>query len=353
MSILEISQMIDLIEDHFSPRWGRDHSLTIGGVAGTSIFRIAIDACMKYHDFNRILVVDGCQDYIGLLRKPMHNYVYYMDLFRSIKIPAIEYQMQPGHRFPMELKSGFQMALVEALVRRYDAIIINNAHLIPDACLTAFDQCFFGPILKIVDPLDFNGTDFHVIPTLYDSLSKQSPMIAMARSMFGIDSRVIDRKVKGDFRKAKMSKRSIGKIDTNQYVTNSYTVLKQIQDKQIKSQFRRNQKFIVASEELRIMTDQNGEPVVVGPGTMLSIMTPSKPLMKLRIHSSARQVYSMMSYRYTERSLYVKPANIIMIDDACRHRFNSIVMVLGDEPMTNRLWYSLLKIANTITVVDF
>ena len=36
--------MIDLIEDHFSPTWGRNHVLTVGGIAGTKIFKIAIDA---------------------------------------------------------------------------------------------------------------------------------------------------------------------------------------------------------------------------------------------------------------------------------------------------------------------
>jgi hypothetical protein len=345
--------MIDLIEDHFSPTWGRNHVLTVGGIAGTKIFKIAIDACMKYHPFEKILVVDGCQDYIGLLRKPVPNYIHYMDLFRSVRIPAIEEQLRPMHTFPMELKSGYQMELADMLMRGYDALIINNAHLIPSTCRTALAKYFPGYVLEIIDPLDFNGTDFHEVPTLHDTLAKQSPLIAMARSMYGVDTRAIDRKVRGDFKKVKMTKRGIGKIDANQYVTNSYDVLNQIQSKQLSSQFRRNQKFVVASEELRMMNDQDNLPVVVGPGTMLSITTASKPLMKLRIHSSTRQVYSTLSYTYTEKALYVKPANIIMADDACHHRFNSIVIVLGEEPMTNRLWYSLLKIANTITIVDF
>lgn len=345
--------MIDLIEDHFSPTWGHTHMMTVGGIAGTDIFQIAMDACMKYHPFCKILVVDGCQDYIGLLRKPVRNYIYYMDLFRSIRIPSIEQQLRPMHKFPMELKSGYQLSLVTSLIEGYDAMIINNAHLIPGVCLNALEQFFNGYILSIIDPLDFNGTDFNPIHTLYDSLRKQSPMIAMARSMFGIDTRAVDRKVRGELKKAKMGKRSIGKIDTNQYVTNSQMILNAIQEKQYHTPFRRNQKFIVASEELCMMNDQNGTPVVVGPGTMLSIMTVSKPLMKLRIHSSTKQVYTSLSYRYTEKALYVKPANIIMLDEACHHRFQSVIVVLGDEPMTNRLWYSLMKIANTITIVDF
>lgn len=353
LSTLEISQMIDLMEDHFAPLWNRNHVLTVGGVIGTSIFKYAMDACMKYYELNQILVIDGCQDYIGLLKKPMHNYMYYMDLFVSIRIPSIEEQMNPYHKFPMELKSGYRMALVNQKLTMYEAIIIQNAHLIPENCLKSIHENFNGQILQIVDPLDFNGIDFHTIPTLYDSLSKQSPMTALARSMFGIDSRCIDRKIHTEFKKMKMSKRSIGKIDTNQYVTNSQEVLNIIQRKQIQSQFRKNQKFIVGSEEIRLYNDQNGEPVTVGPGTMLTLSSVTKPLIQLRVHSSLKHIYSTLSYKYTEKSLYVKPANIITIDDAVYHRFNSLVVVLSDEPMTNRLWYSLMKIANTITVVDF
>ena len=353
MSTIEISQMIDLIEDHFSPRWGSNQVLTVGGIAGTAIFKHAIHACLKYHDFTRILVVDGCQDYIGLLRKPILNYVYYIDLFKSIPIPALEVQMQPFHRFPMEMISGYQYQLNESFISHYDAMIINNAHLIPDSFLKAFELYFQGKILHIVDPLDLNGIDFHGIPTLYDSLSKQTSVIALARSMYGIDTRGIDRKIKCEFKKIKMSKRGIGKLDTNQYVSNSNEILKQIQNKQLQSQFRKSQKFIVASEEIRFVYDQNGNTTAIGPNSMLHILSVTKPLMKLRIHASMKDVYMTLSYQPTQRALYVKPANIMSIDDIVHHRFQSIVVVLGDEPMTNRTWYSLLKIANQINVVEY
>lgn len=353
MSAVEISEMIDLLEDHFSPQWGNNQLLVVGGIAGTAIFKHAIHACLKSHDFQHILVVDGCQDYIGLLRKPVYNYIYYMDMFMSETIQSIEEQMRPFHKFPMEMIGGYRYHIRENLIYQYEAMIINNAHLIPNEFLSAIHKYFPGIILEIVDPLDLNGIDFHNIPTLYDSLSKQSPLIAMARSMFGIESRVIDRKIKGDFKHVKMSRRGIGKLDVNQYVTNSPSILKQIQYKQIQSQFRRNQKFIVDSDEIRIVSDQNNCLTTIGPKTMLSIMTVSRPLMKLRIHSSSREVYSTLSYTNTRKSLYVKPANILSIDDAIHHRFHSLIVVLGEEPMTNRVWYSLLKIANTITIVDY
>jgi hypothetical protein len=282
--ILEISQMIDLIEDHFSPKWNEQHSMIVGGVVGTSIFKHAIHACMRYYDFNTILIVDGCQDYLGLLRKPLHNYIYYMELFRSITIPSIEVISNPFKHHVIEFEDGYQYTIEESYMSKYQAMIINNAHLIPENLRDAIIKYFHGKILCIVDPLDMFGTEFNV-PTLHDSLTKQTSMIALARSMFDIDTRAIDRKIKCEFKRIKMYKRGIGKLDSNQYVTNSQNILDQISEKQYISQFRRNQKFIVKSKAITMLNDQNGDPITVGPNTMCSISTVSRPLMKLRIHS--------------------------------------------------------------------
>lgn len=353
MSIVEISAVIEMIEDHFSSGWGGSHVLTVGGVAGTHIFKNAIHACMKSNNFTKILVVDGCQDYIGLLRNPVVNYKYYLELFRTVPVPSIEQHMNPLKPFLVSDPTEYVVQIEDRAICVYDAIIINNAHLIPYSHLKAFETYFPGKILMIVDPLDLDGVDYAGIPTLYDSLSKQSSTIALARSMFGIDSRGIDRKVRCSFRKAKMNKRGIGKIDTNQYVTNSPNILAQINDKQYRAPFRRNQKFIVSSDQIELREDLEHRIITIGPKTLLHISTVSKPMMKLRIHSSPSEFYSILSYTNAKNHVYVKPANILSVDDAVHHRFQSIVLVLGDEPMTNRLWYSLLKIANNITVVEY
>ena len=350
--ILEISQMIDLIEDHFSPTWGNQKTMIVGGIVGTAIFKHAIHACMKYYDFNAILTVDGCRDYIGLLRKPMHNYIYYMDLFRTKTIPPIETIGNPFKRHVIEFEEGYVPMIEESYMNKYKAMIIHNAHLIPENMLDAIQKYFSGKILCIVDPLDLYGAEFDV-PTLYDSLSKQTSMVALARSMYDIDTRAIDRKIKCEFKRIKMQKRGIGKIDSNQYITNAPNVLSQIREKQYASQFRRNQKIIVKSKSFTMLNDQNGAPITIGPGMMCSISTVSKPLMKLRIHLSTKEFYANLSYHPNRNSLYVQPANIISLEDATLHRFQSIVIVLGEEPMTNRCWYSLMKIANTISVVDY
>jgi hypothetical protein len=102
---------------------------------------------------------------------------------------------------------------------------VNHAELIPRDYLNALRKTFAGRILFIVDPLDANGIYYNGIPTIVDSLTKQSPLIALARSLYNIDTRAVDRKVKGSFKEIKVSKRSVGKIDINQYITNDDLIL--------------------------------------------------------------------------------------------------------------------------------
>lgn len=350
---LEISQMIDLIESHFGSAWGEEKVLTVGGIVGTNIFKHAIHACLKYHAFHKILVVDGCQDYIGLMRKPLKNYIYYLNLFESIEIPSPEKLLHPFYKFLIEPQPGFEIVISAEKMYPYEAMVINNAHLIPKPYLSAMQKFFHGKIVCVVDPLDICGDSYIEVPTLYDSLTKQTPLHAMARSMYNIDTRAIDRKIKSDFKKVKVQKRSIGKIDLTQYVTNSNRIIEEVAMRQMQNAFRRNQKFIVGNPDIQYYRDQNEQTIAVGAGTMLSITNVTKPLMKLRIHSSVSNIYANISYIRANAGLLVKPGNIISIEDACKHRFQSSCVVLGEEPMTKRLWYSIMKNSNTITITDY
>lgn len=350
---LEISEMIDLIESHFGNAWGGNKVLTVGGIVGTNIFKHVMHVCLKYHNFHKILVIDGCQDYVGLPVKPIRNYIYYLNLFESIEIPSPEKLSHPFYKFLLEPTPGYQIIILPQLLYNYEAVVINNAHLIPENYLNAITSQFSGRIVCIVDPLDMYGERYADVPVIYDSLTKQSALHALARSLYHLDSRAIDRKVNSDFKKIKMSHRSIGKIDTMQYVTNSNKILEEIQMKQMQSLPRRNQKFIVLNPDIQRYTDQQGLSIPIGNGTMLSIASITRPLMKVRIHSSISTIHAMLSYLNKRTGLHVKPANIISIEDMCRHRFHTTCIVLGEEPMTNRSWYSIMKNSNIVNIVDY
>lgn len=352
--VVAISQLIDIVEDFIEESdWYGRKVLTVGGIIGTSIFKNVVNSVIKTVNFERILVVDGCNDYIGLLRKPVVNYMYYLDFFQSIEVPDINRVIDP---YPIQFikpQQGYQYRIADYMFNQYQVLILNNAHYIPKHYREAFKNIFCGKVIEIVDPFDIYGTEFRNVPTLVDSLSKQSANIAFARSLYGYDTRAIDRSVKSSFTKIKMQRRSFGKIDDKQYVSNDPAVIETIREKQLRAPFRKGQKFIVKQRNLTLASDLDGIPHVVGSGMMLSIMNVTKPLMKIRIHSSKKIMFGSVSYREPTTSIYVHPANILLPSELALHRFHNIVVVLGAEPITTREWYTFLKSGTNISVADF
>lgn len=349
-----ISQMIDLVEDFVDEsEWYGRKTLTVGGIIGTSIFKNVINAVIKTKSFEKILVIEGCNDYIGLLRNPIPNYVYYMELIRSIEVPNINHIINPSERNLIEPSPGYQYQITDTIFKHYQILILNNAHYIPAKFRDAFKSIFCGKVIEIVDPFDIYGTEFMNVPTLIDSLSRQTANIAFARSLYHYDTRSIDRKVKSNFTKIKMQRRSIGMIDDKQYVSNDPSVVEYIRDKQLRAQFRKSQKFIVKQQSCMLITDQDEQPHVIGQDMMFSIMVASKPLMKIRIHSSKTTAFTSLSYYEPTTAIHVEPANILAVNEYALHRFNNVVVVLGAEPITTREWYTFLKSGVNISITDF
>ena len=73
-NIIEIGDMINHLEYIASSTKTRRVEI-VGGMTGSEIFRHAIEAAMVYFKFDEILIVEGCQDYIGLDKKNRHNHI--------------------------------------------------------------------------------------------------------------------------------------------------------------------------------------------------------------------------------------------------------------------------------------
>ena len=349
-----ISEMIDRVEDFVEGGWRTGSNTTFGCMAGTSGFKTILSAVMKTIDFGKILIVDGCRDYIGLLRKPVPNYIFYQDMFWHEAVPDLQDVIDPMKVRFVYPRQGYQLQVVPAYMSGYKAMIVTNAHLIPDMYVEQLKKHFCGKLILIVDPFEIHTEHFQHVPTMLDSLEKQSKNIAFARSLYDVETRATDRKVKCSFDKIKMRRNSIGKIDDKQYITNSKAALEIIREKQLKSPtYRRNMQFITKQQNISFVQSSEGIVIPIGPQTMFSVFSVTKPLLKLRIHSAKTQFWSSVTYDENDTGLFVEPANIISLDQAQHHRFNHAVMVLGEEPMTTRQWYTLLKIANHISIVDF
>lgn len=346
-NIYEIDQMIMLLDDFM---YNDDLELTVGGMVGTDIFKYVIEAANATYKFDRILIIDGCQDGLGIIKKPISNYIYYMSLF-SNKIIDPPTTYNPW--LPRLLNPEIQTKLVfnEDMLLHYSIIIINNAELIPIDYINMIRHKSHTKLVIITDPFGINGEYYASRPTIVDSLHKVSLVEAYTRIMYNVESRGIDKKVPGKIvENKKPSKRSIGRIDNTQYITNDKSLCEIIQEKQLKNKFRKNQSLMINDDKvISIMTD-NGISTI-GRNSMCTISSASQDN-----HVQLRPLYSKdifsgyVSYDKSSLSLIkVSPANILMTNDARYHHYKNSHIIISDN-LDIREQYTLFKNSINITI---
>lgn len=345
---LEINEMIDLIDDFLQNE--DSHQLMLNGMIGSGLSTLTIQQTLLYYKFPKILIIEGCQDYIGLDKVPIKNHIFYAQAFVEMMIDSIiEYDcFKPQILNPYP---EYQQILNMNMINEYDVIIVSDAHLIQSDMLNAIIKNFSGKIICIFDPFE---SDAHLpFPVLTDTLSRVSPMIAMARSIFGVDSRSIDRSIKCGVNEAKVSKRSIGKIDTNQYISNDPCLINIIRDKQYQTVFRKHQKFLVSDNHLTQFTDEVGQIITIRKNSMFTIDSNVKPLMKLRLYGSKQYFFTNITYSdepsYYSYPIHVKPGNILNLEEQMHHRYNHAIVITA-ETLSPAQRYSLLKNSNYLTI---
>ena len=353
--------MIDHLDDFF--RSSQKETL-VGGIAGTQIERFAVDAALATTPFDKILIVNGCQDYIGLMKKPVQNVVYWGDLFTETVVDPL-LPIDPWKPKIFNPREEYVKRINIQFISQYDIIIVFNAHLINRDLIRGISENFGGKIVYVTDPLDCGGKgllwdlNMQDMPVVVDHLEKVSPMIALARASVGIDSRAVDYKVKGTLTETnRINKRSIGKIDDKQYMTNDYELYREIQQRQMDVPFRKNQKVIVDEDIIDVMYESGQRKATLTKGSMLVIENAtSSPLMRLRLYNSkiiyaADVTYSDIVMK-PKGSVKVIPGNIIDILDwsFAQHRYNHSVMILSHE-LSKNTRYTLLKHSNNVTIVN-
>ena len=351
-NILEIYQMTDLLTDFFNTANRR--ILTVGGCIGTQLLYDVLDCATAYCPFKKILILEGCQDYVlSVGKKPLPNYLYYLDLFVDTIVDGI----LPNDPFRVKFgptKLEFQTVIDGMLLRYYDLVIIHNAHLIPSFYVNEIHRVFPDKIVQIVDPFDLDGELFYGIPVVTDSLQKQSPIISLARHIIGVETRAIDRRIPCSFNIQKLNKRSIGKIDDWQYVTDNLDFAMSIREKQYQSKLHTYQKLFVTSDHVYPYTDQLGGRRMLGKNALLitwSLRNFQTP--QFRIYGSNVFAYADVSYTEDvgQHTMHVTPANILMVDEAKHHRYTKLVFVQTEQTQfTRRHYYSLLKNATNVVV---
>ncbi len=353
--------MIDHLDDFFK---SSQKETIVGGIAGTQIEQYVLNSALQTTDFSKILVLNGCQDYIGIMKKPVSNVMFWGDLFVQQMIdPLLPYD--PWKPKVFNPRAEYIKRIDTNILHNYDIIIIFNAHLVPTDMCYAISENFSGQIVYVVDPIECGPgraimfqLGMNDMPVVVDHLEKVSPMIALARSSVGFDSRAVDYKIKGSLTEvSRMATRSIGKIDDKMYMTNDFELYMEVKERQKQMPFRKNQRVIVNEDIVDVMTDVGVRKATLVSGSMLVIENPSsKPLMKLRLYNSKTMYAADVTYEHDVMkpagAISVQPANIMNYEvDFIKHRYNHTVLILKYK-ISKAGRYSVFKNSNNVTIVN-
>lgn len=354
---LEIYEFITMLDEFFERE--AEPIFDIGEMVGCNLLRYVADAAVKYVQFNNILFVSGTPD--AAYASERKNFVYWKWLFTDFIVDnphdTFDPLSQPTFKYN---KSEYVQKLIPMTLKNYSIIIINQAQLIPRLFLDIIAESFSGQIVRIYDPFDLMGQEYDVPLRCVDTFESLPATIGYARSLYGIDTRNINKRAKNTISIGSIRKRSIGKIDDNQYVTDDFHVLDDAIDKQKAVPFRKNQKIFITDNKFNIVRDSKYEHVhSLGYGTLLHILQGSiDGSIRCRIHSSKAEFDLSLAYEFKpfitpSNTIIVSPANVITPGPVLNeHYFKQIVYVTtSDNPLISiRTQYTLIKQSQNLII---
>ena len=354
--------MINLLEDFVN---SSRKVIMVGGMVGTEIERYAIEAALRTTGFKNVLILNGCQDYIGLMKKNLPNVIYWGDLFYEEPIDSsIPYDpWKPKCMNPVQEYGEF---IDYRILVKYDFMVILNSHLIEPLTIDKIIRNFGGQIIMVCDPFEkmvyeyASITSQGDIPIICDTLRKVSPMIALARAVYEQKSRGIDTRVAGAFTEIKRfhKKNIINKtVNFRQYVTTDPELYHDMVEEQKSIPVRKNQTFMVIKDIVDLNLDDSGSRnnSLTKKSMIIAQDIETEPLKKFRIYNSKKIYFCDITYDTSPRTyrylIPVIPANLIMLEDVMYHRFKQMT-VIADHPLTRAERYTLFKNSNNVSIVD-
>ena len=354
--IVDIHQMINIIEDFMCNDWIKE--IDIGGCVGSNIFRICMETVTGFCNFNDIMIIEGCQDFIEMQSEFLPNHIFYAE---GVATGWCNDLRENERDLPKFMRSDPSIVTYPRNMNEYRLIVFNDSHLIPDKYKNIIRNSFAGKIINVVDPYDYGCERFTHAPTVVDTINKVSTIQAYARRMFNIETRAIDKNVICRVREiGKIPVRSVGKQDKNQYVTPYKPIIDYVKSRR-NDGLRKGQRVICRSNFINTYGSEIGTHIFTNHsiGTLQTNRQLINGLYKVRLHNSRYHINCDLSMNPDAASYYetiVEPASILSIDDMHHHKFNSIVLVLPEDGrtdytgITNRELYSVLRNTNDLSI---
>ena len=357
MTIIELHEMIDLTNRFFLETSHK--MLMLGGMVGSHPLSHVLDVATEIVRFDEILILEGCEDFCYIPKKPVPNYIPYAQVFVDLPVSGV----LPYDTFEPKLwetSCPTIKAIDQDYIRQYDVIIVNNAHLIDPSLINMIASTAKWKCILIGDPFDIGGEPFTNFPTIIDCLEKQSPIIGMARKLYGISTYAIDKKAPGNVTNGKVTRKGIGRLDGRTYVCNDPDIITQAQMQQYKHPFRKGLRFFVTDKRIHLIKEENTKEthhlaehalLIMGRTNVNSVIPQA-----FQLHHSKQIIHCDIQYDKIKHfpnewdyRVKVKPANILSIHDAKYHRYFNTVLVCNGE-ISKRELYSIMKNSVNLTI---
>ena len=349
MNIIELNELIDLLNRFFHDTAHR--MLMIGGIVGSHPLSHVLDVATGYTEFNNILTLEGCADFCYLPKRFVSTYLPFSYVFYEMYVSSL----QPDTLFPFQFYQH-NIPCVKMINRgfyqKFPIVIINNAHLIEMEYIKQLVETCNWKCILIGDPFDLGGEEFMYAPCIVESLEKQSPIVGMARKLWGFSTHAIDKRVPGHVSSGKVTRKGIGKLDGRMYLCDNPELINQAQSQQMKQSLRKGQRFLVTDDRLYTTIDDTKQTHIITKNMMLVMQRANSlsPIpQQFRLYHSKQIIrldieYETAKHYFNERDYHVKvkPANVLSIQDARYHRYlNTVLACTGEVP--KRELYSVMK----------
>lgn len=355
--VVEEYEMIDIINSYLNKSTFKP--IILGGIAGTSLFDHVLNACLEMFSYNRICIVEGIQDVIGMKKQSDDhwNHYFYAELFTNRMIQnqrdtsSFESFMRECSRFVK-----VPMIMSERVISSFDIIIINDAQLIPDEYLNQL-KSLCKKVFILVDPFEIGGERYFNVPTIIDSLKRLPLLISRARALYDVETRAYDKNMNSTFDTGKISKRSIGKLGDVMFVSKDVNVIEYARNKQFVAPSKKNHRMMIMDNHvIRSAEISTHTHSIVTKYSLVQVLNYSKisGLYTFRIYASSRTLMATASYDMNDikSRAHVIPANILTPEQVRHHRFKHLTYVAGNENLTVREMYTLMKCTKNLLIVE-
>lgn len=374
--LIDLHTALECVETYYTE--DTKQTVTLGCMCGTQLFKHIFDLSLGYFTFSDILLIEGCQDFIGLSEpSPANNHFYYASLLTKKAVRSLFNDF--SNPFSMRILNNgnpvneYRYNMDIKFINRFKLVLVCDAHLIPQNYISELQKHVSGKLVMFVDPFTVNGQPYADVPTVTYATAECDSLTALARDVYGVDTNYVKQGPKMLDVLNIAAPKTAGKFMNCQYVTNDTVYYELMKDKLEAMGIKKGYKVLVDDNQVMKYTmdplDRNElsrEEVVVNHHSLMDIVT-GKGISNLhteitcRLNNFKKVFHPHVDFKSTFKNpfttdnsiLKVIPGNLLTIEQASYHKFDKIIFIQSAyHRLTKQEMYTLMNITEHLTVLE-